>query len=45
MVQVLITLVLSLTVSVSAWAGNWNKTKAPYEFIEIDGQIPLHKNI
>ncbi len=28
-----------------AWAGNWNKsnneTKAPYEFIEIEGQIPL----
>ena len=30
-----------------AWAGNWNKsineTKAPYEFIEIDGQIPLSR--
>ena len=28
-----------------AWAGNWNKTnnetKAPYEFITIEGQIPL----
>jgi len=28
-----------------AWAGNWNKSnnqsKAPYEFIEIEGQIPL----
>ena len=28
-----------------AWAGNWNKsnnqTKAPYEFIEVEGQIPL----
>ena len=28
-----------------AWAGNWsksnNQTKVPYEFIEIEGQIPL----
>jgi hypothetical protein len=45
MLQVVIMFVFALMISVSAWAGNWNKTnnetQAAYEFIKIEGQIPL----
>ena len=47
MVMRVITFLLVASISATAWAKNWNvsnkESKSPYDFIYIDGQIPLTK--